>query len=258
MIWMVWLMACAALPPLAWADTGAGAVEVRPGVSLALHAMRHPAGEPRAQLVLIPGGGGGLGLDARGEPRSNNFLIRTRAMFYEAGFDVISLGNASDHPQMEPRYRASAEHVADLEAVVRSLTAQNDLPVWLIGTSRGTTSAAAAAARFGNQLLAGLVLTSSISTGRQGGAVQNENLAALRLPVLVVHHEDDSCNVTPLAGARGIFDQLKNAPVKKLLVQQGGSASGSDCGPFHHHGYEGIEAATVQAITDWIREPKAP
>ncbi|MEX8517368.1 MAG: alpha/beta hydrolase [Leptothrix sp. (in: b-proteobacteria)] len=242
---------------LACADNSTVSVEVRPDVNLTIHYMRHGADQAKGVVALIPGGGGGLNLSTEGEPQNQNFLIRSRQLFYDAGYDVVSIGNPSDMVSLAPRYRSSKQHVGDLEAVIKFVKAQTNLPVWLVGTSRGTTSAAAAAVKFGNQLLAGLVLSSSVSTGKNGGAVQNEDLGDIKIPVLIVHHQSDGCSSTPTAGAQSILSDLKHAPIKKLILKTGGTATGSDCGPFHYHGYEGIEAETVADITRWVSKPTA-
>jgi len=49
---------------------------------------------------------------------------------------------------------------------------------------------------------------------------------------------------------------MTNAPVKKLLlVEGGGGASGPPCEALHYHGYIGMEAEAVKDITDWIANP---
>jgi len=240
----------------AQAQTTTPLVEVRPGVHVGLHWMRHEPGPAKGVVALLPGGGGGLALGADGEPQNQNFLIRSRQLFYDQGYDVVSIGNPEDHVSLAPQYRTSREHVGDLEAVVQFIRTQTGAPVWLVGTSRGTTSAAAGAVRFGHRLLAGLVLSSSISTSRSGGSVLSENLADIDIPVLLVHHADDDCNATPPLGAEAIRRALVKAPVK-LVFETGGTASGAECGPFHYHGYEGIEAKTVQDITAWMARPTA-
>lgn len=216
--------------------------------------MHHEEGPVKGVIILLPGGTG-MNLLPNGTTRSGNFLIRTRELFYNAGFDVVAVSNASDQKVMAPSYRASAEHVADLEAVVRYVKAHSDAPVWLVGTSRGTTSTAAAAVVFGNQLLAGVVLTSSVTTGQAGGSVLDQKLDQIKIPVLVVAHDNDTCKVTPPNAANTILRNLTNAPVTKLIVETGGISSGDPCEAFAHHGYNGIEAQTVSDITNWMAAP---
>ena len=75
------------------------------------------------------------------------------------------------------------------------------MPVWLIGTSMGTVSAANGAARLTAGGPDGLVLTSTVT--RQGRerieTVGDVRLDAIRVPTLVVHHKNDACRATPYA-----------------------------------------------------------
>jgi hypothetical protein len=225
----------------------------RPGVTVPLYYMKRA--DARATLVLLPGGAGGLGIK-NGAPTSANFLVRSRDLFAAGGFHVAVLGRPSDRRELDYEDRVSAEHMADLRRVVAFLEQDAGLPVWLVGTSRGTVSAAAAAIAFGNDSLAGIVLTSSVTSRKKTGAVPTQKLAAIRVPVLVVHHGMDACPVCDPREAPAIINGLKNAPIKKLLVVSGGAnPSGDACGSRHWHGYIGMEREVAALITAWIRSP---
>ena len=98
-------------------------------------------------------------------------------------------------------------------------------PVWLVGTSLGTISAAAAASAAPPLPIAGIVLSSSVTGVNRytGFSVPMLKLAEVRVPVLVIHHKDDSCDVCEPGKAHLITEALVNAPVKKLLLVSGGS-----------------------------------
>jgi len=151
---------------------------------------------------------------------------------------------------------SGAEHMEDIRSVVRRLKAETGLPVWLVGTSMGTVSATAAAIALGPQELAGVVLTSSITGRQKPGAVPTQDLAAIRVPVLVMHHARDGCKLCVPAEAANITGWLTSAPARKfLLVDGGGGASGDPCEALHHHGYIGMEQEAVRRIADWIKNP---
>ena len=229
-------------------------IDTRPGVKVSYYWMERPAAS--AVLLLLTGGPGGLGYKD-GVPTSPNFLIRSRDRFAAAGFDVAIVGKPTDHDDLDLAFRASAEHVADLKRVVDKLRADTGKPVWLVGTSRGTVSAAAAAIALGDSL-AGIVLTSSITQSKGPYAVEDLDLARIRVPVLVMHHKRDKCNATLPSDAGLIVDGLKNAPVKKLAMVDGGSgAHGDPCEPMHWHGYIGMEQEAVDAITAFVKNPQS-
>lgn len=211
--------------------------------------------DARATLVLLPGGSGRLGIRG-GVPTSANFLVRSRDLFAASGFHVAVLGRPSDRRELDYEDRVGAEHMADLRKVVAYLARDAGLPVWLVGTSRGTVSATAAAIAFGNDALAGIVLASSVTSRSKTGAVPAQALAEIRLPVLVVHHENDACRICDPREVPEILAGLKNAPIKKLVMVSGGAnPSGNPCRSRHWHGYIGIEREVVALISAWIRSP---
>lgn len=248
------ILAAAIAAPAAAAD-GPVTLETRPGVTLTSYFM--PRAGASAVLLLLTGGSGSIGL-RDGVPTSLNFLVRSRDHFAAAGFSVFILGRPSDRADLDPAYRIGADHLEDLRRVVAHLRHQTGLPVWLVGTSRGTISATAAAIALGDEL-AGIVLTSSVTAYRIPGAVPTQNLGAVRLPVLVLHHERDACRACSPHELGWIMDGLSRAPVKRRLVVSGGEGpSGDACEALHWHGYIGMEAEAVRLITDWIKAPAGP
>lgn len=225
----------------------------RSGVTVSYWYM--PRADATATLVLLTGGSGNIGM-RDGRPQSGNFLVRSRDLFAAEGFNVAIVGRPSDVSDMDTAFRASAAHMQDLGRVVDDLHARTDLPLWLVGTSRGTVSATAAAIAIGPPRLAGVVLTSSITAFKLPGAVPTQALREVRVPVLVLHHEKDACPSCAPHEVSWILSGLTQAPVKKLLWASGGEgARGDPCEPFHWHGYVGMEAQAVQWITAWVRHP---
>ena len=82
---------------------------------------------------------------------AGNFLVRTRQMFVNDGIAVAVIDAPSDR-QSAPYlngFRLSKEHADDARAVIAWLKEQLHVPVWLVGTSRGTSAAAIAVALAG-------------------------------------------------------------------------------------------------------------
>lgn len=229
-------------------------LDTRDGVKVPVYYMKRDAAT--ATVVLLPGGAGGFGSPVDGKPSGNNFLVRSRDYFADAGLNVAVMSRVSDKTDLDYPDRIAPEHMVDIQKLVAYLKADAGLPVWLVGTSRGTVSATAAAIAFGNAELAGIVLTSSVVEYKKVGAVPTQDLAAIRIPVLVVHHENDACRVCKPYEVPAIIKGLKNAPFKKLVMVKGGSnPTGDPCESFHYHGYIGIEQETVGIITNWIKHP---
>lgn len=228
-------------------------IDTRPGVKVGYWLM--PREGAKATLMLLPGGEGGIGYKG-GVPTSDNFLVRSRDLFAGQGFNVAIVGKPSDRSDLDGFFRASAAHVEDLRAVIERLRKDLGQPVWLVATSRGTISAAAAAIALDPSLLAGIVLTSSVTQGARAMPVPSLALSEIRIPVLMVHHRRDACPSCQPHDAPYIVSRLTRAPVKKLVMLDGGSgARGDPCEPWHWHGFVGMESEAVGVVADWIRNP---
>jgi len=150
-------------------------------------------------------------------------------------------------------FRQSPEHVADIKAVIAWLRGQAKVPVWLVGTSRGTQSAAYIATQLdGPQGPDGLVLTSTILTDNRGHPVPAMPLGKLRIPVLVVHHEQDGCRLCSFNDVSTLMEKLDRAPKKQLLSFKGGENRGDPCEAFAYHGFNGIEREVVAQTAAWM------
>jgi pimeloyl-ACP methyl ester carboxylesterase len=228
-------------------------IDTRPGVKLAYWWMERP--DATANVILLTGGKGGIGLKD-GAPTSDNFLVRNRDRFAAARLNVAVVGRPSDQQDLTLAFRTSTGHVEDLRRIVDKLRRETGKPVWLVGTSRGTTSAAAAGIALG-KAVDGIVLTSSITDANLPGALQNMALDAIQVPVLVMHHRRDACKGTPPGPVQSIADRLSNAPVKRVVMHSaGGPPSGDPCEPRHWHGYAGMDEMAVAEIVDFVQNPK--
>jgi len=213
-----------------------------------------PQNGAAATVLLFSGGTGGMGF-RDGLPQSQNFLIRSRDEFAKAGFNVALMGNPRDMPRMLPAFRQSPEHFNDVRSVVEDIRSRSDVPVWLVGTSQGTISAAAAGIALG-AAIEGVVLTASLTGQQHGGSVSDLPLDQLRVPVLVHQHAKDSCKLTPPYLAERLMGKLTAARVKKYMLVDGGkNPTGDPCQALHYHGYIGMEAEAVAQIASWIQRP---
>ena len=232
----------------------------RPPVTEAFVLIR-PSRAPAASLILFMGGRGALGLQ-RGavSARNTNFLVRSRQRFAERGFLVAVPDVPSDRTsEALVRFRTSAEHATDVRALIATLRAEADVPVWLVGTSMGSVSATAVAARLCQGGPDGIVLTSSVTgvSREMGESLQDVALDRIRVPVLMVHHRDDACRVSRYADTSWAMRRLSAAPKRELLTFSGGDAPQSEaCEPLAPHGYFGIEERVIDAITAWISAAK--
>lgn len=253
-----WMLAVLLLPVLqAWAQAAPQVVDLptRPGVTVRMLVLQPAA--PTSVAVLISGGAGQLGIYGNGSLRNEgNFLVRSRQAFVERGHAVVLLDVPSDRESLRGVFRESAEHAADLGAAVAWARQRFGKPVWVIGTSRGTHSAAnAAVALTGVSAPDGIVLSATVlARGRMSEEprpVQEMDLASIRQPMLVVHHEQDPCRVCPPNLLPELMKKLRAAR-SQLITYTGGRSEGPPCEAFSHHGFNGIEERVVGDISAWI------
>lgn len=227
----------------------------RPGVTESFLLVR-PPGPPVASVILLAGGDGVVALTPAGPSRlQGNFLLRTRQRFAAEGLLVAVLDAPSDRTSLW-NFRTTADHATDLRAAIAALREIAPVPVWLVGTSMGTLSAASAAARLEQGGPDGIVLTSSVSlvSRMSGESIRHVALGDIHVPVLIVHHRQDACRSSPYAWAADASKAFTRAPAKALLSYDGGSPPISEpCEAKSAHGYLGLEPQVVSDIAAWIR-----
>jgi dienelactone hydrolase len=213
---------------------------------------------PKAAVVLFAGGHGGLQIQPNGGFTwgEGNFLVRTRHLFAENGLAVAVVDAPSDR-QSRPYlsgFRQKSEHVTDIKAVVAWLRQQTDVPVWLVGTSRGTQSAAFIATQLapGDGGADGLVLTSTMLSDDRGRPVPEMPLHSIAVPVLVVHHEQDGCKHCAYAEVPRLMEKLTSTARKELVAFKGGGNRGDPCEAYAYHGFNGLEKDVAARIAQWI------
>jgi pimeloyl-ACP methyl ester carboxylesterase len=230
-------------------------IPTRPGVTQRLLVLS-PA-EPKAAVVLFAGGHGGLQLSPNGSMQwgERNFLVRSRQLFADQGLLVVVVDAPSDRqsPPFLQGLRQKPEHAADIKAVIGWLREMSKVPVWLIGTSRGTQSVAYLATELaGADGPDGIVLTSTILSDNNGRPVPAMPLAKIRVPVLVVHHEQDGCRACAFADMPALMNKLGGAPKSQLLSFKGGDNQGDPCEALAFHGFNGLERDVVQQVSAWV------
>jgi pimeloyl-ACP methyl ester carboxylesterase len=219
--------------------------------------------KPVASVILFAGGHGALGLRSASKMRwgKGNFLVRTRDLFADQGFMVAVVDAPSDEQDgMNAIFRMSRSHADDIGAVAGYLKKQAAVPVWLVGTSMGTFSAAGGA--IGAHNADGLVLTSTITrakpnwkiAGSHRNGVASMALPRITLPTLIVSHRKDGCDITPASGASKLKARLTKSPKVEVVLLDGGSPPQSaPCQAKSQHGFLGIETKAVAAISRFIK-----
>jgi len=228
----------------------------RPGVTQSLFIASMGERKPAAAALLLIGGGGNINLRMEGGQvrfGQGNFLPRSRREFIRNGILPVILDNPSDQQAgagMSDQFRESAAHATDVRAIVGEIKKRYPaLPVFVVGTSRSTYSAAHLAVALEREI-AGVVLSASYFYG--GGRAMAPMLASfdwskVKISLLVVHHVDDGCAGTPYRDAARLGQRF---PL--ISVEGGKPAESGPCEPLAQHGFYGKEAQTVDAIAAWM------
>ena len=209
---------------------------------------------PAYALVLFPGGDGVVGYRERGKDRivlerKGNFLVRSVNLFTGDGCVAAVMDVPSDHTDgISDEFRSGAEHAQDVAAVVADLRKRfPGVKAILIGTSRGTVSAAYAGRALGAKV-DGVVLTSStFRATRNSLGLNSFPFRDIAAPLLFVHHEHDDCTTCCS------FAETRWRGDFPLITVKGGNAGhGNPCEAQSHHGYLGQEPQVAAAIKAWI------
>lgn len=231
-------------------------IPTRSGVTLSYLLVQDRPATPEIVVISFVGGYGDIGLATLPQIRNPgfgpnaNFLVRIRQLLADAGMVDVIVDSPSDKlPQgMTDRFRQGGDHLADVRALIADLKVRfPSAKVYLLGTSRGTISAAALAAALGSSVQGAILTSTTTKRDRMGEALSGFDFATIKIPVLLVHHRDDGCATSPYWEA----DRLsKNFP---LVSVSGGDPPQTDpCEPLSPHGFFGREAPVVDAIKNWM------
>lgn len=265
---LIGALLAATYSPSSWgAET---VVRARPAPGVVMRMLVDDLPEPELVVLLLPGADGRINIRSNGTLNrlGGDFLVRSRQHFIRHNIATAVV----DAPVVKRKrielgvaHRQSKAHAREIGAAIEMLRARFRRPVWVIGTSRGTISAANVATSMARNGPDGLVLTSSIAMATKraeqlasqpavSGVRVTFDFSKVNIPALVVHHREDGCRTAPLAGAQFIHNAMINAIRKKIFVVSGGPADAGACQGRSHHGFLGIEKQTIDAIAGWMLE----
>ncbi|MBV9824817.1 MAG: alpha/beta hydrolase [Alphaproteobacteria bacterium] len=210
-----------------------------------------PAPQPRATVVLLPGGAGLIDIgSAGGVEREGNFLVRTRDQWVARGISALVVGPLNGSSLLGLRHTPA--YAAALAAAIDFARSRANAPVWLIGTSQGSVAAANGAAHLPGRV-AGVVLTSSVTErSRSGETVFDADPGTITVPTLVVSNQFDTCGASPPADGNRLIAARARSPRREFILVASSALRGDPCDAYSPHGYLGIEDQVIQRIADWI------
>ncbi len=227
------------------------------------------AAEAKATLVSIPGGEGHVGIKPewtadRRYFSSNHFNVMLRSLSdpkaTSGQFNVVIFDSPANLPIVKSwsAARASTDHLSRVEDVVRYYKEKFGKPVWVMGHSQGSVSITELYKRLQDKksedLVAGLISSGGMNT-------ISFNYETTKLPVLVLHHENDGCVVTTPSNAKRVHTKLSEAgnTATELVFIKTGTGSGSDS-PCHsgYHMYFGAGAEVAKVLDQFMSKHLVP
>jgi hypothetical protein len=187
---------------------------------------------PKFVIILFPGGTGVVdphfenGVLVYGY--RGNFLVRSRKLMVDDDFATVTTNTT----QSEERVQALLDDIKKRFPNAR---------IYLMGTSNGT-GATMALAGYLSDKIEGEIHTSSLRE------IYGFDARKFKNRQLIVHHKDDLCRATPFNSAEHSHTKFGT----DFIAMEGGTSVGDVCEAFAHHGYNGIERETVDAIKKWI------
>jgi hypothetical protein len=219
---------------------------------------------PTAIAILLPGGAGLVGLAPNGtgggtlDVNSHNFVVRSRCLFAGHNLYTITLDAATDFYLLGglAGYEGSAAHVSDILTVIAwARSTMPGLPVWIVGTSRGTGGAFVAGsyspAQGGPD---GLVFAASLNSKTDRDSLLMANLAGITVPALLINDAGSTCSIASTAGEKPVLKALTQSPRKGIEQVASGklTALTGNCDALSDHGFFGIEDTAVSDIAVWM------
>lgn len=235
-------------------------VEGRDDASIKFLYIKHP--EPVAHVIFFPGGRGHIELSdgmfgaSVGQKYQNAFSFSSRKMWSKEGISAAILETPSDRgPRMGNGFRESSDYRDDIAAVIDRMKQDADVPVWLIGHSRGTIGATAQTINLGNNKVNGLIISAGITAGKPVDTyIPDMQLENIQVPVLVMYAANDKCDeYTPISDAQVIADKLVNAPRVSVIYPEGARKGGHPCRSESAHSYLGIREKVISQVAEFIK-----
>jgi len=210
--------------------------------------------DPKALVVLVPGGSGNLGLKRETVEINNFFYQSLKGLTDETQplwqFDLVLIDFPNPLNQRDLSSRASEEHMVRIERVINFYRHKTNLPIWLMGHSNGGVSLG----HFIRYLQRNKKYT--LINGMIASGIRNESsfqfTESIDFPVLFIHHQRDECLYASSNYAMVNFDRIKASTksVVKFEWITGGEAEPKDpCQSGFHMYYK-----TGKELPDTIKQ----
>lgn len=248
-------------------------IPTRPGVTQLF--VQTKVANPVATLILYPGSTGAIGIFPNGSAKLDTMMIvASRRLLANQGFNLLLLDAPSDRATKGVwEYQRTPEYMEHNAAVLDYARKLSDVPVFFLGAGAGSIAAAGVAtnlAKAGRPLPDGMIYLSGWLVPKAKWPIPNfvfnaefamadwPEMAGLKLPTLIVSHEQDNCGFSEFAHATAFQEKLKaTVPVELAAFKGGAVPSGNACYPGGYNNFNGLDGAVMAAVGDWVRKTVA-
>jgi hypothetical protein len=223
----------------------AGEIKSVPGTTLSYYVV-NPRELPKTAFILFPGGDGvGHVISENGSIKlSKNFLVRTSDV-YAKNFTTVIIDSSKG---LTDQYRNSPDQARHIQIIIEDLSRRGVNNFFLVGTSRGSLSAASLGAMLSDARIKGIILTASVNK------IDYVDLHRIKVPVLFVHHMNDGCRFSSYNEVKKTSQRLSQSTKVTFIDITGGLPAKSDhCQALSPHGFFGVENSATDAIISWAR-----
>lgn len=202
--------------------------------------------KPRAIVLLFQGGGGLARISDDGLVKSRHTFVRSLNLWAQYGIDAVLVDSPYNLGHTKSNLRGRQDHLNRVDEVVRFYKSKLNLPIWIFGHSMGSSTATYYANEFDSsgKMIAGIIIAGTIST-----AYLNQDVT---IPVLGIHHQQDSCEVTPVLATSRIISGRSPKLISKLDIIDGGISEGGVCDSFAYHGFYQTESELIKRAAQFI------
>ncbi len=205
------------------------------------------AQNPKALVLLFPGGGGMLYLKNDGSTRNRHTFVRSMDQWAQYQIDAVLVDTPYNLGDLKRGDRRNQEdHLKRVGEVVDFYKLKTGLPIWIFGHSMGTSTAT----YFVNQLnedskkVKGIIIAGTVRT-----ASLDDNVS---IPVEAIHHLHDQCSGTPLSASKEIISGRPKNSISRLEIVEGGISEGNVCDAFAYHGFNQTEPELIKRAAQFI------
>lgn len=205
------------------------------------------AQNPKALVLLYPGGGGMLRLQEDGSTRNGHTFVRSKDLWSQYGIDAVLVDTPYDlGDQRRGDLRTKDDHIQRVNEVIDFYRSKLNLPIWIFGHSMGTSSVS----NFLNQ--------NPLNQRKVQGAIIAGTIRAVSIddsvtiPLLAIHHIQDSCLGTLPENSKTIIGKRARNLESRLVLINGGITEGRECEAFAYHGFNQTEPQFINAAAQFI------